>query len=110
MKPCGFSEQLLDAWEGSENKDRLGLSLPALLRQTRQSIDDFLLLSFSLLHFVVQPAKLTSPPPPPPSPSLPSTDITDFSPPCPLSFCVFLMDSSGLMPGQTNSLVCLYVF
>lgn len=66
MKPCGFSEQLLDAWEGSENTDRLGLSPPALLRQTRQSIDDFLLLPFSLLHFVVQPAKLTSPPPPPP--------------------------------------------
>lgn len=36
---------------------------PALLRQMRQSTDYFLLLSFSLLHFVVQPAslKLTSP-------------------------------------------------
>lgn len=60
---------LLDAWEGSENTDRLGLSPPALLRQTRQSIDYFLLLPFSLLHFVVQPAslKLTSPPTPPPA-------------------------------------------
>lgn len=60
----------------------------------------FCILLCSLLNSQARPR---------PPPSLPSTDITDFFPPCPLSFCVFLMDLSGLMPGQTPLEFSLFV-